>query len=132
MQKQCFCIALRRSSRRLTEIYDKALEPVGITISQFSQLRSISRYQPVSLTDLGRHLALDRSTVGRNTKVLERMGLVVACEGEDQRENAVALSEAGMELLARATPLWEKSQAALEDKLGPEAFERLAELLDTL
>lgn len=132
MAKQCYCIALRRSSRRLTEIYDKALEPVGINIGQFSQMRNIRRLQPVSLTDLARRLELDRSTVGRNTKVLERMGLVAGVPVEDHRENALMLTPEGEALLDQATPLWEAAQQRLEDKLGAEAFERLAELLDTV
>eukprot|EP01035_Chromulina_nebulosa_P049431 gene49431-67135_t len=67
----CYCILLRKASRRLSALYDEALEPFGINIGQFSQLRNIRRSQPVSLTALGGVMELDRSTVGRNTRVLE-------------------------------------------------------------
>ena len=76
MVNQCYCIALRAAARKATSIYDTALEPTGVNIAQFSLLRSIKRATAVSLTELGRMTDLDRSTVGRNVKVLERMGLV--------------------------------------------------------
>lgn len=132
MDTQCYCIALRRSSRKLQELYDAALAPLGITIGQFSQLRNIRSLQPVSLTDLARRLELDRSTVGRNTKVLEKMGLVQPAAAEDQRESAVVLTAEGEALLDRATPLWEAQQRRIEERLGPDTFERVAELLDTI
>ncbi|WP_159715866.1 MarR family winged helix-turn-helix transcriptional regulator, partial [Geminicoccus flavidas] len=82
----CYCIALRAASRRLTTLYDAALQPVGINVAQFSLLRNVKRAQPVSLTELGRRMELDRSTVGRNVRLLQRMGLVRMASGSDQRE----------------------------------------------
>jgi DNA-binding MarR family transcriptional regulator len=113
----CYCILLRQATRRITAAYDAALKDFGITITQYSLLSTIRRQQPVSLTELGRLLELDRSTVGRNVAGLERLGLVEPTESSDQREFAVCLTEAGAEKLAAARPVWKDGLAALFDQL---------------
>lgn len=132
MTGPCYCILLRKASRRLSALYDEALAPFGINVGQFSQMRSIKRRQPVSLTDLAAIMDLDRSTVGRNTKVLQRMGLVAAGSGEDQREALLELTEKGRELLEAALPVWEGVQASLDEKLGEARSAELQHLLDVI
>ncbi|WP_159952131.1 MarR family transcriptional regulator [Rhizobium sp. 18065] len=132
MSTSCYCITLRKASRRLTSIYDEAMAPLGVNISQFSQLRNIKRAQPVSLTDLAKRLELDRSTVGRNTKLLERMGLVSSEPGEDLRENALVLTEQGEKLVEDGAPLWDEVQERLEQKLGTSDIGKLVVALNSL
>ncbi len=126
---ECYCIVLRRASRRLTAIYDEALLPVGVNVAQYSLLQHIGGKGPLSLTELGRLTELDRSTIGRNVKVLQRMGLVRGADGDDQREAMVRLSPAGDRLLAAALPLWEGAQAKVREVLGSEAAGHLNTLL---
>lgn len=133
MTHPCYCIALRKVSRRLTAVYDEAFAPLGITVSQFSQLRNIRHKQPVSLTELGEIQELDRSTVGRNTKVLHRMGLVaMAASEEDLRETVLTLTEEGQALLKRAMPVWNDIQTRIEAKLEAAEFDRLIGALGDL
>lgn len=116
------------ANRRLSALYDDALEPMGINIAQFSLLRNVERRQPVSLTELGRHLELDRSTLGRNVRVLERMGLVRFGQGDDHREALVLMSEHGAETLRAAVPLWQSCQDDVAARLGSEKLALLTEL----
>ena len=132
MSNACYCIVLRKASRRISAVYDEALAPYGINIAQFSAMRNIKRYEPISLTDLADKLDLDRSTVGRNMKVLERMGIVATATGEDQREAALSLTEEGKALLARAEPIWHDVQVQIEERLGPEHSRQLSELLEAI
>jgi DNA-binding MarR family transcriptional regulator len=128
MKTPCYCAAVRSAARRTTALYDAALAPAGVNIAQYSLLRKIERSGPVSLTELGRIAELDRSTVGRNAKVLERLRLVQLKSAEDQREAAVSLTAAGAEALRRGAPLWEEAQRQVEAALGSEAAERLRAL----
>lgn len=128
----CHCIVLRKASRRVSSYYDDALAPLGVNIAQFSLLRNINRMAPVSLTDLGQRVELDRSTVGRNAKVLERMGLVDIRPGKDQREATLTVSEAGQAVLREGAPLWDGVQAGIESRLGPDGAEQLRRLLAAL
>ncbi|WP_113890970.1 MarR family winged helix-turn-helix transcriptional regulator [Roseiarcus fermentans] len=118
MQTPCYCAALRAAARKTTALYDGALAPAGIGVAQFSLMRRIKSVGTVSLTELARLAELDRSTVGRNVKVLARMGLVAEIPADDQRETAVAVTEAGRQTLRRARPLWEAAQARIEAALG--------------
>lgn len=132
MVSVCYCAALRAAARKTTEIYDDALAPTGVNIAQFSLLRRIERAAPVSLSELGRLAELDRSTVGRNVKVLQRLGLVRVTTGEDHREATVALDGKGVAVLREAAPLWDDAQRRIAAKLGAEGPERLRELLGAL
>ncbi|MBX3539436.1 MAG: winged helix-turn-helix transcriptional regulator [Chelatococcus sp.] len=128
MSTACHCIHLKTATRKLTALYDAALEPMGINISQFSLLRNIERRQPVSLTELGRELHLDRSTMGRNIRVIEKMGLVETGRGDDQREQQVSLSEHGAVLLRKAEPIWDDCQAEVVRRLGEQRLKALREI----
>ena len=128
----CHCIVLRQASRKVSSYYDEALAPLGVNIGQFSLLRNINRLAPVSLTELAGKVDLDRSTVGRNAKVLERMGLVAIGHGEDQREAMLTLTEKGRHLLEKGAPLWDGVQEDIEVRLGPDKTKQLLELLKEL
>lgn len=129
---RCYCALLRKATRRVTSLYDDALQPLGINLAQFSLLRHIERGEPISMTELGRKIELERSTVSRNVKVLEGMGLVLAGTGTDQREAVVALTEKGRQILADGDPFWQDAQDKIEARLGTDAAATLKELLTIL
>lgn len=119
MKSPCICTTFRSLSRKLSAAYDAALAPVGLNIAQYAMLRRIEACQPVSLTDLGEALELERSTVGRNVKVLERTGLVVTSRSAvDQREAVVSLTDTAENLLTEAFPLWEGCQKETRKIVG--------------
>ena len=127
---RCYCSLLRTATRKVGAVYDGALAPLGINIAQYSLLRLIERRQPVSFTELGRVAELDRSTVGRNVRVLERMGLVETGRGEnDQREAVVRLGVRGRQMLEEAAPLWDGCQREIETLLGAANVKALREIL---
>ncbi len=128
----CHCILLRKASRKVSSYYDEALAPLGVNIGQFSLLRNVNRLAPVSLTDLASRVELDRSTVGRNAKVLERMGMVAIGHGEDQREAVLTVTELGRAILTQGAPLWDGVQEDIEARLGPDKTRQLQELLAAL
>ena len=124
---------LRAAARRIGSGYDDALAPFGINIAQYSLLRTIERRQPLSLTELGRLAELDRSTIGRNVRVLERSGLVGTSRGQDDlREAVVALTDRGTALLNESRPVWEACQAEIETRLGAVKVTALQEILRSL
>ena len=129
----CFCTNLRLATRRLTVVYDAALAPLGINIGQYFVLRTIRDRTSVSLTELGQLAELERSTVGRNVRVLERMGLVDAARGKaDQREALVSLTRAGHRLLQEAQPLWASVQGATAARLGTDTMSTLETMLEAI
>jgi DNA-binding MarR family transcriptional regulator len=128
----CHCTLLRKATRKISSYYDEALAPLGINIGQFSLLRNIRRLEPVSLTDLAHKVELDRSTVGRNAKVLERMELLTIGNGEDHREAVLTITPKGREILEKGAPLWDGVQDEIDARLGREKAQQLQELLAAL
>ncbi|MFD1199339.1 MarR family winged helix-turn-helix transcriptional regulator [Brucella gallinifaecis] len=132
MSKPCICIHLRKAARKTSAIYDEALAPLGISVAQFSLLRKISRAGTVSLTELARSAELDRSTMGRNAKVLQKMNLIEPAPGKDHREASLTLSNEGHNIVRLGEPLWDQAQIEIEKRLGHEGMQQLQMLLDAL
>jgi DNA-binding MarR family transcriptional regulator len=128
----CYCIALRKAARKITSLYDDVLSSAGVNTAQFSLLKNIEKATPLSLTDLSKLTELDRSTVGRNVKILQRLGLVIITESEDQREAALTLTPQGIRAVRNGSRLWLKAQEKIEARLGHKNALQLRELLDTL
>ncbi len=131
----CTCLALRRATRRVTQIYDAHMKPLGLRITQFAvlgQLAGAPDAAPaqLSITALARRLGLDRSTLGRNLRPLLKAGLVAMDGGEDRRAHTLALTEAGRALLEKAIPLWRDAQRHVSEKLGREKTRALRAVLD--
>ena len=128
----CTCTRVRRAARALTDLYDDVLAPAGLKITQFSVLRTVQRLGRVSLSSLGAEMALDRSTLGRNLRVLEAMGLVTLAQGEDLRMQAPSLTRLGAERLRRALPLWERAQRKVRQRLGSDNVDELFATLERI
>ena len=132
-ETHCYRMLLNRASRKISALYDEALAPLGVTIGQFNMMRVIVSMEPVSVTDLANYVELDRSTVGRNGRVLERMELVkMSSQGVDQREARLSLTEKGHQVVRRGLPLWDSVQLGVEERLGPEKARQLQRLLASL
>ena len=116
----------------MTALYDEALAPAQVNLAQFSLLRNVNRHGPVSLTRLAEIVDLDRSTLGRNVRVLERMGLFALAASEDKREASVELTQAGRATLETALPLWHGVQTTIHGKLGATGAAQLEALLGAL
>ncbi|WP_191485237.1 MarR family winged helix-turn-helix transcriptional regulator [Pseudomonas sp. FEN] len=132
LSTDCLCISLRRAARGVSRHYDGALDGFGINVAQYSLLCNLKRLDQPSISSLAEAMGLDRSTLGRNLRVLEGDGLVSLTEGADQRNRLVRLTDAGVERLVAAQPAWEASQQRLVERLGEEKRATLLALLEEL
>ena len=123
----CTCFNVRRASRAVTEFYDSILAPSGVRATQFTMLGAVALMGPASVTRLAEHLALDRTTLTRNLKVLAQGGLVAISAGEDKRERVVRLTEDGQAAINRATLLWQEAQGVVAEKFGEARWRRMIE-----
>jgi DNA-binding MarR family transcriptional regulator len=124
----CHCVNARRAAQALTARYDEALAPHGLKVTQYSLLCTVARHGAPNLTRLAEATGLDRSTLGRNLRGLEALGLVALAPGEDQRDCVASVTPAGKDRIRAATPAWKRAQAEVEAVLGAEV-ERLTALL---
>ncbi|MBX9711369.1 MAG: MarR family transcriptional regulator [Xanthobacteraceae bacterium] len=117
----CFCTTLRQAAQAATEIYDRALEPSGLKITMYRVLRRLSEAERPTISELARIVELDRSSLGRNLRVLQRARLVKFGDGDDERSTIVSLTPQGRDALETARPLWRKAQARMRASLGTDA-----------
>jgi DNA-binding MarR family transcriptional regulator len=109
----CACKNLRRTARAVTQLYDEALRPAGLRITQFTLLVAVALGEPVRITRLADALTLDRTTLARDLEPLTERGLIEVAAGEDRRTRVVRLTRQGREAIGRAYPLWQRAQAHL-------------------
>ncbi|MDF0729971.1 MarR family winged helix-turn-helix transcriptional regulator [Pseudomonas entomophila] len=132
LTSECICTHLRRAARGVSRHYDEALAGFGINVAQYSLLRHLQRLDQPTITRLAEAMGLDRSTLGRNLRVLEADGLVCLGEGSDQRNRVVRLTDAGAQCVAAAYPAWQLAQDQLVERLGREQRDELVRLLERL
>ncbi len=110
---------MRAAARRLTALYDEALLPTGVNVAQFALLRGVPAVGSIAITDLASAVDLERSTVARNVRVLEKQGLVALDGSEkDKRTTEVRLTDKGRSALGEGAVLWSSAQRRLEERLG--------------
>ena len=119
--EQCSCLRSRRMSRVLTRLYDDALRPSGLRMSQVSVLVAIARFgeHGAKIGALADVLATERTTLTRNIVPLERAGLLrVARDPDDARARILLLTRAGERAIEAAFPLWQAAQRRVRDAVG--------------
>ncbi|HEY4200859.1 MAG TPA: MarR family winged helix-turn-helix transcriptional regulator [Devosiaceae bacterium] len=122
----CYFAATRQVARVMTRIYDKHLAPAGVTIAQFSLLRTIGRAGSITAAELADNQAMDRTTLVRALKPLQRDGLVTDRRLSPKgRQLGYSLSELGAARVAAAKPLWIEAQREIEVQIGKGAIERM-------
>jgi DNA-binding MarR family transcriptional regulator len=119
---QCTCANLRKTARVITELYDEFLKPSGLLGTQFRLLGAIAASGSIALTPLAELMDIDRTTLARNLKPLERDGLVEMSAGEDRRIHRLTLTDSGRAALMAAFPLWEEAQAWVIRHLGEDRW----------
>lgn len=127
----CTAMAVRRLARKVTQIYDDALAPHGLTIGQIGLLTALQRRQGISVGALAERLAADASTVSRLLKPLANAALLtLEPDPDDRRSRLVRLTEAGHARRAAAMPGWQAAQARVAATLGDGRLAALRFLLD--
>ena len=129
----CVCFHLRRAARAVTQTYERALAPSGLLPGQFSVLTVLHRFGPQPLSVLADLMGMDRTTLTRNLRPMERDGLVRVKAGDkqDQRIRRVALTGSGERKWQEAEPLWAQVHRAMVEGLGPEGWPALRDQLSS-
>jgi DNA-binding MarR family transcriptional regulator len=127
----CLAARLRLLNRLVTKLYDDALRPHGIRVSQLNILIVIAVGGPLRGVDVARRLRLDTSTLSRDLERLVKRGWVRSSPGVG-RAQQLEVTAVGRELLARVLEDWRKAQRQARDLLSPAMTEALAGVVDSL
>ncbi len=132
LARNCYAFQARKTANALLRAYNDWLKPVDLELAQFTTLCAILDGRARSIGDMADVLGVERTTLVRNLKVLQKRGLIVI-DSRQQRRLTHRLTPEGAEALRRALPLWEQAQAAMQDALqasskGPDLRDLMREL----
>lgn len=115
----CNCFAIRQAARHVTRLYERHLAEAHLTSAQFSILSALAEGGAMTMAGLADILVMDRTTLLRAMKPLQRDDLLKSTSSsEDPRQLVFSLSSAGMRRLREAKPLWNKAQQEFEAEVG--------------
>ena len=128
----CVCNSLRAVARAMTQLYDDALRPSGLRVTQFGILGLLARLGTANVTQLTQALEIDQTTLTRSLKLLEHQDLIERVAQADARVKAVQLTAKGRQAVKTAYPLWKHAQQRVLGHIGTEAWADLQRSLASL
>jgi DNA-binding MarR family transcriptional regulator len=130
---RCHCTALRKASRRISQLYDAALEPSGLKVTQRAILVQISRSETATVGALAEAMVMDAGGLAHTLKPLVRDGLVtIGPDPDDRRSRLIRLTAAGKARLKESDVLWEKAQQSFEKQIGRSQAKALHDIVGLL
>ena len=132
MELDCTCFRVKRLSRAITQLYDEAVRPVGLRVTQFSLLSALRNEGPMTVAALAAGLGADTTSISRALSALQSRDLVALGKGQDKRSKSVSITPQGRKLLRKAEPHWLEAQRRIAEVLGPDGQRDLDCQLDAL
>ena len=130
--KKCACFNFRMISRLITQKFNAVTIPCGLQITQFGVLASICMCEGIAITRLSEKLVMDRTTLTRNIRPLEKNGYIKIGTGKDQRVKILNITAKGKDLVQAICPKWKATQLNIINKFGEERWEKLLHELGDL
>jgi len=130
--RDCLAVRLRLINRAVSRIYDQALRPFGVRVSQMNILVAITQFDQARQQDICRVLSLERSTLSRDVDRMRAKGWVESSTGDDARTNLLRLTSSGKRLLEKVVPAWDEAQQQAVALLGEDVAVALGQIVTTL
>lgn len=124
---ECIAVRMRMLNRIVTNIYDDALRPLGLKVSQMNILVAAAKMGQARPAEVCERLHLDVSTLSRNVERMKARGWLEVITDEDGRAQPFRLTAQGAKLLAKAAPAWKKAQKQAKEILGEGMVDQLGE-----
>jgi len=116
----CFCLASRQASRKITRLYDSYMQKSGIRATQFTILSQLMLRGELPIGKLAGLLGTERTTLTRNLTPLEAKRWISIKPGDDPRARMIAITAQGRGIVRRGFPFWSEAQAHVANLLGAE------------
>lgn len=130
--EQCIAVRLRMLSRGVTRIYNQALRPYGLMVSQMNILVAVSCLGEARPQEVCQALHLEKSTLSRDVGRMRSQGWLEEVPGEDGRSALLRITPAGRRLLEKAVPAWQRAQEQATALLGEREISTLGRAAATL
>jgi DNA-binding MarR family transcriptional regulator len=132
VRQNCVCFNLRRVTRVVTQHFDAEMRRHGIRSNQGSILAALHLTGPSNMAELGEVLGMERTTLLRNLRPLQRDGLVNVEGGGQGGRIELSISPKGRKQMEKIAPAWESAQRTAIEVLGEKRWSAILADLDTL
>ncbi len=129
---ECIAVRIRLLNRTVTSIFDEALRPLGVKVSQLNVLMVVAKRGPTSPGDVARRLNMEKSTLSRNVDRMRTRGWLKVSEGGSGRKQILELGAPGRKLIEKSLPFWKKAQAQTEALLGQRGTQSIHRAANTV
>jgi DNA-binding MarR family transcriptional regulator len=125
----CIATRVRQLSRIVTRVYDDAMRPLGITMSQYTLLTQLAQQDGITAVEIGTDLDIEKSTLSRNLKRLLALGHLTMDPPAGRRGRGLHLTAKGQDVIHRGYPVWKDAQTRVVRVMGIESRATLDMLL---
>jgi DNA-binding MarR family transcriptional regulator len=129
--ENCVCFNLRRVTRAVTQFYDSEMRRHRIRPTQGTILSSLQAKHSWNMAELSDWLGMDRTTLVRNLKPLQRDGLVQVGGGGHGNRVELTITAKGRKQVEKLTPAWKSAQCAAVKTLGEKRWSAILSDLQT-
>jgi len=127
---QCLAGRVRRLNRVITNLYDRALQPYGITVNQANVLVSLLVQGEASPGEIGVRLQMEKSTISRTLVRMKASGWVAVSGGGPRQ--TVHITDSGRQLMLDTHEAWQNAQRSAQELLGEDGVASLVQAVDRL
>jgi DNA-binding MarR family transcriptional regulator len=128
----CYSANLHWIAREVAKFYKKLLKQGDITTKQYTLLSFLKIHGPLSTDDLAQVTHLDRTTLTRNLKLLEKKGFISMFPDKVTSIKQICIANKGMDALNIADPGWEKAQVEFRKRFDNTEWEYFNVILGKL
>jgi DNA-binding MarR family transcriptional regulator len=127
--RDCIATKVRLLNRAVTAIYDEALRPYGLKVTQMTVLVTVANIGDASPATVGRMLHMEKSTLSRNVDRMRRRGWLETVPTEDGRAHLLRVTARGRRLLEDAHAAWSRAQERMGEMLGEQGVRGISRTL---
>lgn len=129
--ENCVCFNLRRATRVVTQFYDAELRRHGLRPTQGTILQALNAKEHWTMAELSDVLGMDRTTLVRNLRPLQRDELALAVGSGQGGRVELSITAKGRKMLKEALPAWRSAQTAAVKTLGEPRWAAILTDLET-
>ena len=127
----CVCFNLRWVTRAVTQFYDAEMRRHGIRPTQGMILLALNANERWTMAELSDCLGLERTTLVRNLRPLQRDGLITADGGGRGNRVELTITAKGRKQVEKFMPAWRAAQSAVVKTLGEKRWSTILSDLET-
>ena len=120
--ENCACFNIRRVSRVITQFFGAEVRRHGMRPTQTPILRALLAKRGWRMAEMSEWLGMERTTLLRNLRPLQRDGLVRAKGAGRGGHVELEITEKGRAALAKTQPAWRSAQDKVVAILGKERW----------